>query len=312
MSPPVLFIIFNRPGTTRKVFDAIRSAKPSKLYVASDAPRTNNPADITNCNEVKEIIKQVDWPCDVKYLFQPTNLGCSLGPRAAFDWFFSHEEEGIILEDDCLPNETFFAFCGEMLEKYRHNDKIISINGCNLGYELEDGKSYTFSQFMNMWGWATWKRSAEKIDYTLNEWKTIKSPLRFLYKKLRTSIFDLDINWYKYWQHKFDVTITRENISWWDWQWIYYQAREKKLSVVPSVNLVSNIGFDEDATHTRKSDNPAAALQTSTMQFPLQHPGAIVRNVPYEENYVKWVWCYHKRMGFINYLFMKSKQLITS
>lgn len=306
----VLFIIFNRPQTTAQVFEAIRKAQPARLYVAADAPRTNNPADAVKCAEVKEIVKHVDWTCDVQYLFQPDNLGCSLGPRAAFNWFFQHEEEGIILEDDCLPNQSFFTFCKEMLERYRHNNQIISINGCNLGYQSNNGDSYSFSQFMNMWGWATWKRSADKIDYALTEWKAVKNPLWFLYRKLRTHTLDFDINWYKYWQHKFDLTVTKENITWWDWQWIYHQLRDKQLSVVPSINLVTNIGFNKDGTHTKEDNNPASSLQSYAMQFPLQHPKVLRRNVEYEEYNVKWVWCYHKRMKFINYLGTQLKEVL--
>ena len=299
---PVLLIIFNRPGTTQKVFEAIRVARPSRLYIAADAPRAGNTSDEEKCKATRAITEQVDWPCEVKRLYQEQNLGCSVGPRTAFNWFFSQESEGVILEDDCVPHPTFFPFAAAMLEKYRHNKKIISINGSNLGYELKDGNSYTFSRFMNMWGWATWADRASEIDYSLAEWKKVKRPLWFLYTRMRQQLFDTDINWYKYWQHKFDLTVTKANITWWDWQWIFHQTVHQQLSIVPGVNLVSNIGFDADATHTHETANPAANIPTTAMERSLKHPSSIQPDYVYEEAYVKWVWCYHKRLPAMFYL----------
>lgn len=303
----VLFIIFNRPDTTRKVFGAIRKAQPSRLYIAADAPRPGYATDKEKSEQARAVVQEVDWPCEVKTLFQVKHLGCSLGPRTAFDWFFSNEEEGIILEDDCVPNESFFLFCKQMLEKYRHNDKVISINGCNLGFELNNGNSYTFSRFMNMWGWATWRRSAQKIDYALKDWETVKNPSWKLYTWLRQGLLDTDIHWYQYWRDKFDRTMAEEKITWWDWQWIYHQVKCKQYSVVPARNLVMNIGFHENATHTKQPDNPAAALPTYRLEFPLIHPSMIKPDIGYEEKYVKWVWCYHKRLPVSFYI----KQLIS-
>lgn len=299
---PVLFIIFNRPATTEKVFKAIRLAKPSRLYIAADAPRAGNTSDEENCKATRAVTENIDWPCAVKRLYQEQNMGCSLGPRSAFSWFFAQEKEGIILEDDCVPHPTFFLFAAAMLERYRDNRKIISINGSNLGYQLNNGNSYTFSRFMNMWGWATWADRANAIDYNLNSWKEVKHPLRFLYQKMKQGFFDTDINWYKYWQHKFDLTVTNETITWWDWQWIWHQTLHQQLSVVPAVNLVSNIGFDADATHTHEATNPAANISSKDMEQPLKHPANIQPNFIYEEEYVKWVWCYHKRLPTLFYI----------
>ncbi|MEQ1554747.1 MAG: hypothetical protein ABL929_11240 [Ferruginibacter sp.] len=303
---PILFIIFNRPSSTKIVFEAIRKAKPSKLYIAADAPRKNK-EDKKKCFDAKKYTENIDWPCQVFRLYQSDNLGCSLGPRAAFDWFFSQEQEGIILEDDCVPDGSFFCFATAMLEKYRANKKIISINGSNLGYKLKNGDSYSFSRYMNMWGWATWADRANKIDYNLKYWKCVKNPLLYLHKKLSNHLFDLDINWYKYWQHKFDITVTKENITWWDWQWIFHQIENNQLSIVPSVNLVTNIGFDENATHTNEANNPSANIVSKELLTPYLHPAQIKPDVDYEENFVKWVWCYHKRLPVSFYL----KQLIS-
>lgn len=302
LNTPVLLIIFNRPETTKKVFEVIRTVKPTKIFIAADGPRKSVSNDEENCHQARDIVSLIDWPCEINTLFQEKNLGCSLAPRAAFDWFFSHEPEGIILEDDCLADVSFFNYCSILLEKYRDDERIISINGSNLGYELSDGNSYTFSRFMNMWGWATWKRSADIIDYEVKEWLTIKKPLQKLYQVLRQNIFDSDINWYKYWKDKFDKTVNNKDKTWWDWQWIYYQIMNKKYSIVPSVNLVTNIGFNEEATHTKEYNNPASGIKNNKIEFPLIHPSKMSPDILYEEKFVKWVWCYHKRLPTTFYI----------
>ncbi|RZK07316.1 MAG: hypothetical protein EOO46_14820 [Flavobacterium sp.] len=304
---PVLLIVFNRPSSTRRVFEAIREVKPSKLYIAADGCREGNKEDEAKCFITRKITENVDWPCETKRLYHDLNLGCSLGPRAAFDWFFENEKEGIILEDDCLPHPDFFCFASSMLEKYRENKKIISINGSNLGYSLSNGESYTFSRYMNMWGWATWADRAKAIDYQLKGWKNVKKPGWFVYKHMRQNLFDTDLNWYKYWQRIFDLTAKGENVTWWDWQWIYHQMTNKQLSIVPAVNLVSNIGFSGDATHTLNANNPAACLPLNSISFPIVHPDKIKPDPIYEVQYVKYVWCYHKRSNLFHLFARKLK-----
>jgi len=295
MSTAVLFIIFNRPDTTAKVFEAIRRAQPAKLYIAADAPREDHPADEANCAKARSVTETIDWPCEVKRLYQSVNLGCSRGPRAAFNWFFAQEPEGIILEDDCVPHPDFFSFAAEMLHRYRNNPQIISINGSSLGYRLTNGCSHTFSRYMNMWGWATWADRARAVDYELHEWKQIANPLWWLYRHMRRHVFDADIHWYRYWKDKFDRTINEKNITWWDWQWIFHQLKNRQLSVVPARNLVTNIGFTHNATHTRASDNPAANLPCEALPATLIHPEKIRYDRYYEKHFVKWVWCYHRQ-----------------
>ena len=310
LTPSVLLIIFNRPDTTQKVFDAIRRAQPARLYIAADAARRGNSTDEVKCNATRAVTETIDWPCEVKRLYQEQNLGCSFGPRTAFNWFFSQEPEGIMLEDDCVPHPHFFSFAQAMLERYRNDQRILSINGSNLGYQLSNGNSYTYSRFMNMWGWATWADRAQAIDYSMSEWKQVQQPLWVLYKRMRQDLFDTDINWYKHWQHKFDLTVTKETITWWDWQWIYYQLTHSRLSIVPAVNLVSNIGFDAGATHTHEAENPAANIPTHPMPFPFKHPVKLKPDFVYEEQFVKWVWCYHKRLPTIFYIKKIISQLI--
>lgn len=309
-TPAVLLIIFNRPNTTQEVFEAIRRYQPVRLYIAADAPRYGNPTDEEKCFATKTVVENVDWPCEVRRLYQLQNLGCNLAPRAAFSWFFSQEKEGIILEDDCIPHPDFFVFAAAMLDRYRNDLRIISINGSNLGYQLKNGDSYTYSRFMNMWGWATWADRAQSIDYSLSEWRRVQHPLWFLFKHMRQSLWDIDINWYKYWQNKFDLTVSEKTITWWDWQWIYHQLRRRQLSIVPAVNLVTNIGFDVDGTHTREENNPAANIPTYSMYWPLVHTSKIKPDYLYEELFVKWVWCYHKRLPTMFYIKQFISRLI--
>jgi hypothetical protein len=293
--PAVLLIIFNRPDTTAQVFEAIRAAKPSRLYIAADAPRSHHPSDALRCAETREMTERIDWPCTVKRLYQTENLGCSKGPRAAFSWFFSQESEGVILEDDCLPHPDFFPFAAAMLEHYRHDQRIISINGSNLGYQPAHADSYSFSRFMNMWGWATWKDRVDTIDYSLTSWRKQRHPNWWLWSKLRQSPTDIDWGWIQYWRDKFDRTLHASVVSWWDWQWIYHQLKRQQLSVVPRYNLVTNIGFHESGTHTHDPANPSGFIPTHAMPMPYLHPRAIQPDFVYEENMLKWVWCYYKR-----------------
>ena len=182
LKTPVLFIIFNRPDTTAQVFAAIKQARPARLFIAADAPRPGNKTDEERCRLTKEAVSNIDWPCEVFTLFRESNRGCGLGVSEAIQWFFEHNSEGIILEDDCVPHPDFFSFATLMLEKYRDDHQIISVNGSNLGYTPAVSESYTFSRFMNMWGWATWSDRACEIDYTMKEWKEIKKPLTWLYQ----------------------------------------------------------------------------------------------------------------------------------
>ena len=298
---PILLVTFNRPDLTKLVFEVIKKVQPRKLYISSDGPRKNNSSDLKKITEVRSIFDEIDWHCEVNQLYQSGNLGCSFGPIEAFNWFFSFENEGIILEDDCLPHIDFFYYCQILLEKYRENNKILNICGSNMGFHYNLDSSYFYSRFMNMSGWATWKRSVILIDYDITNWKNTKNKKFNSYKLLRQSIFDLDIGWYQYWYDKFNKTINDKNISWWDWQWIYHQLKHRQLSIVPTKNLVTNIGFDEMATHTRDPSNPAANIPSESFRFPLIHPLKIAPNFKYEEH-IKWVWCYYKRLPFMFYI----------
>lgn len=298
---PILLLIFNRPNLTEQVFSVIRQVKPIQLFIAADGPRGDFDADIENCEKARIITEQIDWECKVNRLYHDYNLGCSLAPLTAYSWFFSKVQEGVILEDDCVPHLDFFNFTSLMLERYRNEKKIFSINGSNLGYKLETGYSYTFTRYMNMWGWATWSDRVNKIDFSLSQWKKIRYPMLYLYQKLRNNIFDLDLTWYLYWKDKFDASLDYNRVTWWDWQCVFHQLSSNQYSIVPSVNLISNIGFGALATHTLESSNPASNVSTSCISFPIMHPKEFKIDLEYEEKYIKWIWCYHKRISVFSY-----------
>jgi len=295
--PPVLFVIFNRPDLTYRVFERIKKARPNQLFIAADGWRSDKPGEEQLCKKARSIVDKVDWSCELYTLFQEENLGCKFGPLAAINWFFKHVEEGIVLEDDCLPDLTFFKYCEELLSYYQNNLKILTISGFNYGYITDCHISYSFSQFMNPVGWATWRRSALIIDYNLKEWSKINKNW-FLYSRLRSSMVDFDWKWVKNWRSTYD-DLTEKNVDAWDYYWIYAGLKNRKYSVVPHRNLIKNIGFNESATHTRDPEHPISKVGTSSIELPLTHPDSISRNVDYEEQYIKKLWHTYYRKNFL-------------
>lgn len=280
---PVLMIIFNRPETTLRVFEAIRNAKPPRLYVAADGPRPGVPGDFERCMQARRIIEAVDWDCQVKTLFREKNLNCGLGPSSAFTWFFRYEEEGIILEDDCVPSQSFFWYCEELLERYRHDTRVMHIGGNNFldGWRKDNDYSYYFSRSGHIWGWATWKRAWEKFDFRIELFEKLKG------KKYFDNYF---LNSFEkfYRLRKFDKTVSGNgNVTWWDYQWDFARFIHSGLAIVPAINLVRNIGFNEMATHTRNQNSKDARLQAHNIELPLRHPPFIMRDVESEKKYFK-------------------------
>lgn len=267
MNSPVLFIVFNRPGLTQLVFDAIRIAKPKKLYVAADGPRANRPDELFQCERVRGIVSNIDWPCDVRFLFRDENLGCKLAVSGAISWFFSFEGEGIILEDDCLPNPDFFKFCDILLEKYRFEEAVGMISGCNFQNEVKRGNGdYYFSRFCHIWGWATWNRAWKKYDVEIKDWPTLKQS-----KWLESLGFSGAEK--KYWEDAFDRTFSN-NLDTWDHQWSLACWANEMLAINPNKNLITNIGFGADATHT-VGKSIFSKMKTKRLDFPIRHPDII-------------------------------------
>lgn len=255
---PVLLIIFNRPDTTLRVFEEIKKVKPFKLYIAADGPRKDNFTDVKLCTQARSISEKIDWVCEVKILFSDQNKGCKTGVVSAIDWFFSHEEEGIILEDDCFPATSFFYFCDEMLEKYRDDNRISTITGSNLqGGKKWGNATYYFSNLSNIWGWATWKRFWKNYDPSLKKYEEneVSDQLKNIFP---------DIFLQEAWLENFRK-IKENKIDTWDYQLQLLTFFENGLCITPNVNLISNIGFREDATHT---NNPAH--NTYAANLPLQ------------------------------------------
>lgn len=237
----ILFIVFNRLDYTKQVLQAISKAKPTRLYVAADGPRMNYTRDTIKVEEVRNyIIKNIDWECEVKTLFRDNNLGCKYAVSEAITWFFEHESMGIILEDDCLPSNSFFAFCEHLLNKYMNEEQIMHINGSSFMDLTNNTYSYYFSKYCHMWGWATWKKSWEK--YTLNP-DCFQRDFMLMEDLFNTSREK------KYWYNIFDKTF-KGRVDTWDFQWNYSVWRNRGLAVYPFTNLIKNIGFGLDATHT--------------------------------------------------------------
>ncbi len=275
LTTPVLFMIFNRPDTTRRVLEGIRKVKPTKLYIAADGPRTNVKEDTKKCKEAREIALQIDWDCTVTTLFREENLGCGKGPSSAMSWFFEQEEEGIILEDDCLPSPSFFSFCAELLERYRYDTRIMEIGGTNFEHEKVRGKeySYFFSNMIYIWGWATWRRAWKLYNYEMVHYKEITN------KKYLDGHFDFayEVEHFNYIfekMHTGDERTSRKTV--WDYQWQFICKINSGLIIVPEKNLVTNLGFGTDATNTKNPLGAGHDLKMEEMEFPLKHPELIM------------------------------------
>ena len=281
---PVLFIVFNRPDTTKQVFEKIRLAKPSQLFIAADAPRKDRIGEAEKCEEVKKIVADVDWVCEVKTLFQHENKGCGSAVSEAISWFFEQVEYGIILEDDCLPDISFFGFCSEILERFKNDTRIMHINGGNslLGNKINQ-YSYYFSTLISVWGWATWRRAWKHFDFFMNTFPEYERE-NFIACRC-PDVHHAGIQLRKF-QHKFND----KNFNIWGYQWQYAIVSQSGLIVCPMVNLVKNIGFGEDATQTSQQHHLQKFLKLETLNFPLKHPNivAVSYNADLEVIY-KWL-----------------------
>jgi len=265
-SPPILFLVFNRPEVTARVFAEIRAAKPSKLYVAGDGSRQDIGQDeIEKVRMTRAVItNNIDWKCEIKTLFRSENLGCCHSVSKAIDWFFDNEEEGIILEDDCFPDQSFFGFSRELLELYRDDDRIMCITGGNFQNGLKRGEySYYFSRIPHCWGWASWKQAWQKMRPALNNFADIM-------KENSLKKFTCNPNANHMWTRKFSKAHGRE-IDSWAYLWTFANFVNHGLTVSPNVNLIENIGFDSDSTHT-KTPSEYVCVKRGRMEFPLSHP----------------------------------------
>lgn len=257
---PILFLIFNRPQITQLVFNEIKKQKPKYLFIAADGPRPEKPGESALCNNAREIVNQINWDCELKTLFQDENLGCRKAVSGAISWFFENIDEGIILEDDCLPSQSFFKYCEELLEKYRDDERIFLISGYNKQNTWNEHKNdYFFSQLGGIWGWASWKRAWKSYDVEMAD------ICDFVKENNFEKLFGKDIGRVR---QKEIMSVIEKNINTWDYQWGYARHKNNGLACVPSKSLIENIGFGSEATHTFGPNNDLVIR--NEMVFPIK------------------------------------------
>ncbi len=299
---PILFLTFNRFEKTKLVFDRIKNIKPTQLFISSDGYRPNVVGEKKNVEKIRNfLLDEINWECDVFTKFNDYNLGCKIGVSSAIDWFFENVSEGIILEDDCLPNQSFFVFCDVLLKKYRHDVSIGMISGNGIGTSRinYNESSYTFSKYPMIWGWASWKRVWDLYELNPNyDDKEINQILRSVGTKSKN-----------FWINVYEK-LRYNRIDTWDYQVTFTFLKNSLISVIPTKNLISNIGFDSEATHTKKDKLENSILDTQEIDFPLISPKIkkpnIILDRYYESSEFKSDSLLRKTLKKIYYLIFKS------
>lgn len=282
MNTPVALIIFNRPENTRRVLNELAKAKPKRLFVVADGPRADHPDDQAKCEQTRKIIGEVDWDCDIKTNFSERNLGCGWRPASGISWVFEQVDRAIILEDDCIPSETFFPYCGELLERYKDDSRVFQISGSTgLPNPHERPNSYYFSRLFSCWGWATWARAWRHYDFRLAAWKSSRE-IAYLKDLLK---YDEAVN---YCVSRFDeVANSNGDLDYWDYQWQGCVWLQNGVAIVPRHPLIKNIGFDSDATHTKNVASQWARVEPVNLTFPLIHPTTLVPDLVAEKMFIE-------------------------
>jgi len=281
---PIVFIIFNRPETTRQVFEKIKAVKPNKLYIIADAPRENFPSDIEKCKETKAIVENIDWDCDAHRHYSKYNLGCGRNIAQGLNYVFENEEMAIILEDDTLPAMSFFQYCQELLIRYKDDNRIMHIGGTNWHPEVKvTDTSYFFSKDAHIWGWATWKRAWDYFDYYMEDYP------KFVSSKQYENVINLKRE-QKYflnrWGSFYKTNYLSKERSNWDYQWYYTVLKNNGLCIWPSSNLVSNIG--PTGTHAGEKSNKKLFFRDIDENYKVKnHPDFILRNVWFDIHHFK-------------------------
>lgn len=298
LTTPVAFLIFNRPDTTARVFAEIARARPPKLLVVADGPRPDQPGEAEKCAAARAIVEQgISWPCEVLTNYSEINLGCKQRVSSGLDWVFNTVEEAIILEDDCLPHPTFFHFCGELLEKYRDDKRIMAVSGDNFQYgQKRTDDSYYFSRYNHIWGWASWRRAWQCYDIEMKLWSQVRDG-GWLNDLL------LDSTAVRYWAQIFQAAY-EGRVQTWDYQWLFTCWMQNGLTALPNTNLVSNIGFGLEATHT-SGRSPFACIPVEPMSFPLKHPPFIIRDARADQFTQK----VHYGTSLVSYIFRRTKRI---
>lgn len=272
---PVLFLVFNRIDTTKEVFAQIKKIKPPKLYIASDGPREGRPDESINVQKIRTfLLESINWDCEVFTRFNEVNLGCKISVSQSIDWFFQKEEMGIVLEDDCLPSQSFFQFCQLLLQKYQYDERIFLITGYNKQNNWrKDEHDYFFSNLGGIWGWASWKRAWNHYDVDIKDIDNFIANDGFA-KSLGKSLGKLK-------QEMIYNSVIRDNVDTWAMQWGYARHKNNALTCIPSMSLIKNIGFGENATHTH-GDN-LDGVEANEIIFPLKENNFVVSDDEYDE-----------------------------
>lgn len=289
LKTPVVLIIFNRLNTTEKVFEVIRQVKPPLLLVIADGARADKPSDEEKCAATRAIVDRVDWDCKVLKNYSDINLGCGKRPASGLDWVFEVVEEAIILEDDCVPHPTFFRFCEELLERYRHDRRIMSISGQNVQFgRKRTDYSYYFSRYSHGWGWATWRRAWQYFDFDMKLWPEVREE-NFLQDILEDP--DALNNWTRIFQDTYEG-----RVNCWDFQFTFACWMQNALSIISNANLVSNIGHGVDASNTTDTSSPFNSIPAEAISFPLKNPPFMIRDRKADNFTENVLFDYHPRL----------------
>ncbi|MDG1873864.1 MAG: glycosyltransferase family 2 protein [Mariniblastus sp.] len=279
LKTPIAFCIFNRPALTAKVFESIRKVAPERLLVIGDGPRAGNREDELRVRQSRAVLERIDWKCKLETNLSDKNLGCKSRMASGLTWAFEQSEELIILEDDCQPDPTFFSFCEQLLERYRHDDRVMMISGNNFQpksphdsdpAQQQAAESYYFSRWPHIWGWASWRRAWNHFDVNIESWPQTKQ------RGQLKDLFRSDEE-YQHWASLFDQ-VHAGKIDTWDFSWAYAFWRNKGLSILPTSNLISNLGFGPSATHTVDVNSKLANLKTERIET-IIHPDHVEPNL---------------------------------
>jgi hypothetical protein len=274
MITPVAFIVFNRPDCTARTLAAIREARPPRLLVIADGPRPSRPEDTAKCLAVRKLIDEgVDWPCVIERNYADINLGCAARVAGGLTWAFSRSERLVVIEDDCLPDQSFFWYCDELLERYADDTRIGQICGSPfVRNSLHRDTSYVFSRYGPIWGWASWSRAWKYYDLHIQTWETLKARgdltsviSNGMERRVRKQLYD---------------NLRAGRHSTWDYQWGYAKLTNSLLSIIPTICLMENIGFGPDSTHAVDKES---ILQRHQLERPLAHPLLVLPDAAFDK-----------------------------
>lgn len=269
LKSPVVLFIYMRSKNILVIISRLRQVRPVKIYIVADGPK--NQSEEAVCSKTRKLVEShIDWPCKISKVYANQNLGLKRRFESGLNFVYTNEEQAIILEDDCIPDPTFFRFCDEMLEKYKEDNRIMTISGNNFqGGKNKYHVSYYFSRYPHVWGWATWKRAWKLYDSNIPDW-----PKRRNTEWLKVLLGGLIIS--EFWKYIFDRLYSGK-INTWDYQLTYASFKHNGLNIIPAVNLVTNLGYGSDSTNIKKY-NKTIGIPTCAMQFPLVHPNRVETN----------------------------------